>query len=926
MERSVVAESSQRVTSNPSEYSIRQALEAYALRFPDNVAIVAPGRPALTFAAFYRQVEQTINALDGAGIRGNDCVAMVLPDGPEAAVAFTSVAAAAMCAPLNPRFKYDEFDCYLALLRAKALVVKFGVDSVAVAIAQKRGLPVFQLTPVVDAAAGIFTLNINAAVPATGPSDSDRESRGLVLLTSGTTSRSKLVPLTEANIFAAAHAIQQALQISSNDRYLNVSHLFYSQGVMLSLASLLSGASVACPTSFDAGHFFQWLQELQPTWYSAAPTIHRAILIQAPAYRDEVSSRRLRLIRSAAAPLPAKIHEELEAVFGAPVIESYGMTECYPITCNPLPPGKRVVGAAGIAAGAEVTILDDAGHSLSPGEIGEIGVCAPQMMRGYLNDPEANRCSFVDRWFRTGDLGYLDGDGYLYITGRVKEIINRGGEKISPREVDEVLLEHAAVAEAVTFPVPHPTLLEDIAAAVVLRQPGAVTAGQLREFASARLADFKIPRQVLIVGAIPKTATGKVQRAGLAEYLGLLKRPGLKKHRTMRHSSAEHVIAKLWASVLGLAFVSLHDNFFDLGGHSLVALQMLSQVERLFGKTLPLAALLQAPTVAQLASMLREEVWSDFSGSLIPIQPHGSKPPFFWVHGDESNLLLPRYIAHDQPLYVLMHQAEDGSAARFTSVETIAAHYLEQIRSVQRAGGYFIGGYSFGGTIAFEIAQQLTQQGERVDLLLLVDPRFPGIDVGDVVLLASVELNLRKRLRNLVMLARRERILHERDRHILQVKGRIGALKGWVSDNWKRKVGTVYLALGYRLPISFRSRYMLDIYRCARVNYIPKPYAGAVLYIKSEKRDAQHQQRWRQLMRGGMDLIEIPGGHSDMIRNPYLGLWADKLQGWLDRAREATSVVESQRNESGFVSSPIPTSADLENNVVCTMEPKTGGS
>jgi pimeloyl-ACP methyl ester carboxylesterase len=176
-------------------------------------------------------------------------------------------------------------------------------------------------------------------------------------------------------------------------------------------------------------------------------------------------------------------------------------------------------------------------------------------------------------------------------------------------------------------------------------------------------------------------------------------------------------------------------------------------------------------------------------------------------------------------------------------VETIAAHYLEQIRSAQREGGYFLGGYSFGATIAFEIAQQLTQQGGRVDLLLLVDPRYPGSDVDtDVVHPASVELNLRQRLSKLSM-SRLLRILHER--LIPHAKERIGGLRTWVSNNWKRKVGTVYLALGYRLPISFRTRYMVDVYARARLNYAPKPYAGPVLYIKSEKRDAQHQQRWR---------------------------------------------------------------------------------
>ena len=392
----------------------------------------------------------------------------------------------------------------------------------------------------------------------------------LILHTSGTTSRPKMVPLTQANLLASAGNIASTLRLSAADRCLNVMPLFHIHGLVGALlSSVTAGSRVICTAGFDIEQFLPWLEAFRPTWYTAVPTIHHAVLTRSQADTAAIRNHSLRFIRSSSSALPARVMQGLEDLFEVPVIESYGMTEAaHQMASNPLPPGQRKVGSVGLAAGPEVSIMDQAGSLLRTSEIGEIVIRGANVMHGYDNDSDANGDAFTRGWFRTGDQGYLDKNGYLFITGRLKEIINRGGEKISPREVDDVILQHPAVAEAFSFAVPHKTLGEDIAAAVVLRKQGAATELELQQFVASRLADFKIPRQIIIVEAIPKTATGKIQRIGMAEKLGLV--DAHQEHDTRRTvaitpgTQTEKALTGIWSAVLGLD-VGLDDNFFRLG-------------------------------------------------------------------------------------------------------------------------------------------------------------------------------------------------------------------------------------------------------------------------------------------------------------------------------------------------------------------------
>ena len=487
-------------------------------------AIRAPERYALSFAGVQALCAETLHVLNGAGIGRGDRVAIVLPNSPEMASAFVSVAAGATAAPLNPAYRAEEFEFYLSDLGAKAVIVLAGDDTPVIEAAGKLDIPLIPLTPVSTGPAGTFTISPPAGQAAGGGGPAGADDIALILHTSGTTSRPKIVPLSHANVCASARNISAWLELKPQDSCLNVMPLFHIHGLIAAvLSSLYAGASVACSPGFNALKFFAWLDQIKPSWYTAVPTMHQAILARAGRNEEIVARNPLRLIRSSSSSLPAPVMAELEQVFSAPVIESYGMTEAaHQMASNPLPPAERRPGCVGIAAGPEVAIMDLAGELLGAGATGEIVIRGDNVTAGYENNDKANAEGFTNSWFRTGDQGVMDDAGYVTLTGRLKEIINRGGEKISPREVDDVLMTHPAVAQAVVFAMPHNKLGEDVAAAIVLREGKEASDRDIRDFAGERLAAFKVPRKIVLLDEIPKGATGKLQRIGLAEKLGLV--------------------------------------------------------------------------------------------------------------------------------------------------------------------------------------------------------------------------------------------------------------------------------------------------------------------------------------------------------------------------------------------------------------------
>jgi acyl-CoA synthetase (AMP-forming)/AMP-acid ligase II len=500
--------------------------EMVALQASTSTAMMAPAGVPLSYGALKLLIARTTEKLNSMGIGRGDRLGIVLPNCPEMATAFVAVASACTAAPLNMGYRADEFEFYLGDLKAKALVVAVGSETPALAVAAKLGIAVIYLKALPEQGSGNFELQADAAMTgvAAQPGAAQADDVALILHTSGTTSRPKIVPLSHRNVCASAQNISATLQLTPADRELHVMPLFHIHGLIAGvLAPMAAGSQIFCTPGFNALKFFGWMKECKPTWYTAVPTMHQTILARAAGNMDVIEANPLRFIRSSSSSMPPQVIAELERVFKSPLIESYGMTEAaHQMASNPLPPAVRIPGSVGIAAGPEVAIMDIDGRLLAPGEIGEIVIRGENVTLGYENNEKANAEGFTHGWFRTGDQGTMTAEGYLTLTGRLKEIINRGGEKISPREVDEVLMDHPAVAQVVTFGMPHDKLGEEVAAAVVLHEGKTATDREIREFAATKLADFKVPRKILILAEIPKGATGKLQRIGLAQKLGLV--------------------------------------------------------------------------------------------------------------------------------------------------------------------------------------------------------------------------------------------------------------------------------------------------------------------------------------------------------------------------------------------------------------------
>jgi thioesterase domain-containing protein/acyl carrier protein len=442
----------------------------------------------------------------------------------------------------------------------------------------------------------------------------------------------------------------------------------------------------------------------------------------------------------------------------------------------------------------------------------------------------------------------------------------------------------------VAFPLPHLTLGEEIAAAVVRRDTASLTERGILDYAGGRLASFKIPRHIIFLDSLPKSATGKVQRHALAEQFGYPSPDAVAARDTTEVTAAtsdvQRKLVTIWAQLLGVGMIGITDNFFSLGGNSLLSIQLLAHIERAFGKQLPLPAVLRAPTIEQLAEVIDHDTWPRTWPSLLPIQPHGSKPPFFWVHGEASNRFLASYVGSDQPLYGFEHQSQEGQPARYTSVKDIGEYYLDQLLSVQSTGVYFLGGFSFGGTIAYEMAQQLIRQGRKVGLLVLLDSHFPmrgGIDEGRKQARPSRK-GVGDHAQTLSQLAASERLAYVLSR----LRDRVSHQLERASKPLRALQCQLAVRTGRRIPASARNHYLLRMYQKALQAYEPAVYPGRAIYIKSEGRSGAHRASWARLVAGGFESHEMPGNHLDLIKQPYAHAWAERLKDWLDQAQQSS--------------------------------------
>lgn len=578
--------------------TLARLVHEQAIRQPDAPAILAPGRAPVKYAALWQEIRSFGGALRAHGPTPVLRVAVALPNGPDMALTFLAVAAHAVCVPMNPAAREAECRMALASSGADVLILACGDKGEWHRAASDMRLPILVIghDGAVDVSGSPRSRPPGAAHPAGGwPQPQDT---ALILPTSGTTGQPKIVPLSHGNLVASARQIAAHLALRPEDRCLNVMPLFHIHGLVGALlATVAGGGSIVCAPGFEASDFFSWIADFDPSWTTAVPTVHQAIVDHGARYRQAAPRHRFRFIRSSSAALPTRTLEALQSLTGAPVIEAYGMTEAsHQMASNPLT-GLRKPGSVGLPAGADISVRSPSGAALPKGTTGEVMVRGPGLMRGYENAPQANAEAFVDGWFRTGDLGRIDDDGYLFIAGRLKEMVNRGGEKIVPREVDEALLAHPDVRHAAAFAAPHPTLGEDLVAAVVLRQGAAASEHELRSFLFERLSAFKVPSSIVLLDALPTGATGKVQRSQLHRLLS----QQLAASFVAPSDDTERTLESIIRAVLNCGPVGVHDNFFALGGDSLKGAQFIARIRAELGVDLPVTTVFTHPTLAALA-------------------------------------------------------------------------------------------------------------------------------------------------------------------------------------------------------------------------------------------------------------------------------------------------------------------------------------
>ena len=844
--------------------TVTDLVERRARNSPEADAILAPGgEPPLSYGALWDQVLSVSQSMRALGIRRGDRVAVILDNGPEMGMLFTGLASSVVCAPLNPSYREAEIEFYLSDLAPRALIIGSTIESSARDIARRQGIRVVELSKVEEAPAGTFVLE-DAPSPSRELVDpAQPEDVALVLHTSGTTSRPKLVPLTHRNLVASARNVATALKLGEADRCLNVMPLFHIHGLVASvLAPLYAGAGVVCPPGFDSRRFFSWMAKTSPTWFTAVPTIHQAILARAEDNRVVIETARLRFIRSSSSALAPQVLAQLENVFGVPVIEAYGMTEAaHQMASNPLPPGVRKPGAVGLAAGPEVAILDGSGRVLPAGSEGEVAVRGDNIFGAYENNLTANDSAFCDGWFRTGDEGCLDEDGYLFLRGRIKEIINRGGEKVSPREVDEVLLGHAAVAQAVTFAVPNDRVGEEVAAAIVLRDGATITEDELREYAAHRLIDFKVPRQILFVDEIPMGPTGKVQRTRLAETLGI---SGLHLGKTSADSGyvaprtqLEHELCLMWAEILDLPQVGIGQDFFALGGDSLLGAQLFVALGERFGKeSVPLTALIAAPTIEKMAVLLEQGGFDAPFDFVVPIQPEGDRPPFFLVHTNVIGFMgLAERLDTDQPLYGIQLLTADGLPPPYERLEEMAADLLAEIRTVQPDGPYLVGGVCTGATVALEIARRLREDDDEVALIALIDP------------VVGRKKDLRYFANRARWHARQGGLTRVLGRHLVQVVRRSSRVPRTVKATSRGHMANL------------------------RDSYVVTKHPGPMnVFLSAEREFTTRHDTYEALTSSRVNWHTVPGLHEAMLREPAVNRLGEELDQVLRKAQQYSGI------------------------------------
>lgn len=860
-------------------------IEFWAAETPTAPALLGPGQAPLNFQSLYQLVREFRNELAVCGFGRNNRIAVVHSGGPEMAASLIGIACNATVAPFNPAMSAGEFYLHFQDKKINALAIEKDLTSQARNAAEKLGLPIFEIEHIDPASAGKIQLkgNVDRQTEATAdPIQPD--DLFIVFTTSGTTSYGKTVPLPHRIVLPRVTNMAQMLKFARQDRVLNIMPLFHTGGFAAGLlTTLFSGASFFPIKNNDVEMLFRCLGEAKPTVIAGGYTVFHSIERKARDYLEAIDAVKpsLRMLRTGTGHLDQKIAERLEAIFDTPVVEAYGSAETSFMACSGIPPAPRKKGSVGQPDRSRVYVVDETGEPVPAMEKGEVAVTRETAFDGYENNPEANREAFSKRWYHTGDEGYLDEDGFLFITGRTKEMINRGGVKIIPTEVDQAAMKHEAVREAVSFPLPHNTLGEDIALSVVLEADKTVSEIDLKNFLKDYLIPNKIPSRIIFVDEIPKGATGKAQRRKLYQQLQV---PisgtvvSIDANKQEKLPADVHKMQKIWQDVLGQKNIGLDENFFALGGDSLQAVDLFLRIEEVLGRRLPRDVLFEAGTIREMAQLIEEGL---SSSCIVPIKPNGNRPLLFFVHPIGGEVLgyreFAKYLDIDQPFYGIQQTPSDANFSRFSSLEEMADYYLDEIRQVQPQGPYYLGGHSFGGLVAFLIAQKIAALGEETAFLALLDTYLPS---GNRYVSPLSWLSRHYRVWSQLPLREKPSYIFARLQNIASGVKRQIKLKLMAISNGSLSGSDTSTATA----VSNQDLNALNIRK-----FRPTPYMGDAILFRTELPVSLHpdvHNEWRNLIKGRLDICEITGGHVAIMKEPNVQELAGKLSYFLNKAQE----------------------------------------
>jgi oxalate---CoA ligase len=880
-----------------TEMEIPLEIERWAIETPRGAALAAPKRTTLSYSALLDHINLASAAFREAGAHPGTVAVLALPNGPEFVTAALAISMRSACAPLDLSLTAEEYRRYLPRIRASALVCEEGADLPVVDAARELGMRLIRVRPSPSAPAGVFEL---AGTEGAGDRAGERQiDAGFVFHTSATTEAPKLVPRNHAASRVAARQDAAALELHAADRFLSLMPLCHGHGIGAIFTQLICGGSAFCAPRFDPRSFLASLEGFRPTWFSADPTLMRAILTLARQNLEVFRKTPLRFIRSAGAPPNPDTVRGLEELLGIPVLDGYGLTEVPSVARNT--PSLRRPGSAGKSTGTGIGIMDPSGNLLLAESEGEVVLRGATVMPGYLDNPEVNRSVFHDGWFRTGDIGRLDRDGFLFIVGRTKEIINRGGKKIVPQEVDNALAQHPALADVATFAIAHRTLGEDVAAAVVMRPGGKATELGVRRTAAEHLAPYKIPRRVVFVDEIPRTASGKPKRNLLAEAfkdLALVRTMASTGpvEQTRPLTEVESKLVDIWRDVLGVEEIGVDDDFFYVGGDSITVAIMLAQTAERLGigrDQIREGGFLDQPTIATLARIVLGKASATPSGGVSDASPHwvvvlrdeGSRIPFFCFSSSEVELYEFRHISQelgrDQP-FIALCPPPAVQENRLLKMEDLARQSIAAIRAVREHGPYILGGYCKGVFPAFETARQLMAEGEEVALLVLFDARTPGYP--------KIARQWRSYARALLrsLSGGEDRITFR------EILTHIGHTCGIKTKRIAAKVTRAKVAAGAKDP-----REVTGWKSAARREYVPHAFDAPILNFLAEKRLVSTRVLsdprfgWRELAKRSFEVRWLPTDHFSMFTKNNAPLLAAELA----KAFEAAAAAVGARPE-----------------------------